>query len=294
MRVIEAAGGLVRRRVAGGVEVVLVHRPAYDDWTLPIGRVEPGESLEACAVREVAEETGLQCRLVGFLDTLTVDAEDGWHRFHVYEMEPVAGAFAANPETDRADWLPIDEAVAVATHANVRELLAAAARRFARKEIAGRVLLCSELGRVLLVGSRNPEPGGPTVWVAPGGTAEAGETPRQAAARELLEEVGIDVAADELVGPIGTAEGPSRYVEYFLLAAEDGLLPTVHNPDAAERAVWVGFRWWTPDEIERTDEVVWPVELATVLRERAGLHRRAEPLVFAWGAKPLRPPPAPT
>jgi 8-oxo-dGTP diphosphatase len=111
------------------VEVLLVHRPRYDDWTLPIGRLEPGESRSACALREVEEETGAQCRLLGFLETLTFEADDGVHRLHVFEMEWLAGAFRPNPETDRAEWLPIDAAIERATYPNVRALLNTAATR---------------------------------------------------------------------------------------------------------------------------------------------------------------------
>ena len=129
--VIEAAGGLVHRPSASpdALEVLLVHRPLRDDWTLPIGRREPGESLEACAVREVAEETGLTCRIVGFLDTLTVEADDGIHRFHIFDMERVGGAFVPNRETDRAEWFAITEAVERATYPNVRDLVASFSRR---------------------------------------------------------------------------------------------------------------------------------------------------------------------
>ncbi len=62
--VVQAAGGVVwRRAAAGGVDVLLVHRPKYDDWSLPKGKLDPGETHEAAAVREVEEETGLRCRL---------------------------------------------------------------------------------------------------------------------------------------------------------------------------------------------------------------------------------------
>ena len=124
-REIEAAGGLVRRQGPAGLEVVLVHRPLRDDWTLPIGRLEPGEELAACALREVREETGLECRIVGFLETLTVDGEDEGvvHHFHLFEMEPLGGAFVPNPETDQAVWSGIDEAISRATYPNVRSLL---------------------------------------------------------------------------------------------------------------------------------------------------------------------------
>src|SRR4029453_6819313 len=64
-REVRAAGGLVRRRGADGAdEVVLVHRPAYDDWSFPKGKLHEGETEENAALREVEEETGLRCQLV--------------------------------------------------------------------------------------------------------------------------------------------------------------------------------------------------------------------------------------
>lgn len=150
-------------------------------------------------------------------------------------------------------------------------------------KLTGRVLLFSDVGRVLLVGSRNPRPGGPTVWVAPGGSAEHGETAREAASRELLEEVGVRVAPEQLAGPVGTSVATDgRFIEYFVLPLEDGFIPTAYNPDVAERDVWVGFHWWTADELEQTTDVVWPVELPNVLRERDALLLRARPWVFDW------------
>jgi 8-oxo-dGTP diphosphatase len=60
---VRAAGGVVVRDAPGGPEVLVVHRPEYDDWTFPKGKAEPGETDEACALREVEEETGLVCEL---------------------------------------------------------------------------------------------------------------------------------------------------------------------------------------------------------------------------------------
>jgi 8-oxo-dGTP diphosphatase len=68
---VRAAGGVVWRRVPAGVEVVLVHRPAYDDWAIPKGKLEPGETDEEAAQREVREETGLSCRLGAELPSTT-------------------------------------------------------------------------------------------------------------------------------------------------------------------------------------------------------------------------------
>ncbi|MGI8983283.1 MAG: NUDIX hydrolase, partial [Acidimicrobiales bacterium] len=62
--VVQAAGGVVWRRApAGTLEVLLVHRPRYDDWTVPKGKLAPGEDHPAAALREVEEETGLRCTL---------------------------------------------------------------------------------------------------------------------------------------------------------------------------------------------------------------------------------------
>ena len=58
-----AAGGVVVRDAPGAREVVLVHRPRYDDWTHPKGKLDPGESFEDAALREVLEETGWRCAL---------------------------------------------------------------------------------------------------------------------------------------------------------------------------------------------------------------------------------------
>ena len=63
MSVVRAAGGVPVRTEPSGLEVLVVHRSAYGDWTFPKGKCEPGESDEACALREVEEETGLRCAL---------------------------------------------------------------------------------------------------------------------------------------------------------------------------------------------------------------------------------------
>ena len=76
MEVVRAAGGVVLRDGPSGREVLLVHRRRYDDWTLPKGKCEPGETDEDCALREVEEETGFACELDDELpSTEYVDAQ---------------------------------------------------------------------------------------------------------------------------------------------------------------------------------------------------------------------------
>jgi 8-oxo-dGTP pyrophosphatase MutT (NUDIX family) len=109
--VIRAAGGVVVRERDGGREVLLVHRPRYDDWTFPKGKLAPGESDEECAVREVEEETGLRCELVRELASSDYRDPHGRPK-HVryWLMHPVGGELAFLHEVDDGRWLTPEDA----------------------------------------------------------------------------------------------------------------------------------------------------------------------------------------
>ncbi len=111
---VRAAGGVPHRvSPAGRTEVLLVHRSQYDDWTIPKGKAEAGESDEACAVREVEEETGLCCRLGRELPTVRWCDRLGRPkvaRYWLLDVEAGAEARPAN-EVDAVDWLSLDEAI---------------------------------------------------------------------------------------------------------------------------------------------------------------------------------------
>jgi 8-oxo-dGTP diphosphatase len=86
-------------------EVLLVHRPKYDDWTFPKGKCNPGESDEECALREVEEETGLRCELVDEAgQTEYVDSRGRPKRVRWWLMRPGEGEFAPNDEVDVVRW----------------------------------------------------------------------------------------------------------------------------------------------------------------------------------------------
>lgn len=108
MTVVRAAGGIVQ----GDGTVLLVHRPAYDDWTFPKGKALDGESDEDCAIREVAEETGLRCELDEELpSTEYVDARGRPKRVRWWLMHPVADdGFRPNDEIDELRWSAPDDA----------------------------------------------------------------------------------------------------------------------------------------------------------------------------------------
>ena len=122
-----AAGGVVVRRDAGGLRVAVVHRPRYDDWSLPKGKLDPGESWEQAALREVEEEIGLRCRLGAELSPVEYLVRAGRKVVRYWVMEPESGAFAPNEEVDDMRWLTPDEAVGTLTYDHDRALVREAA-----------------------------------------------------------------------------------------------------------------------------------------------------------------------
>jgi 8-oxo-dGTP diphosphatase len=121
---VTAAGGVV---VRDGL-VALVHRPRYDDWTLPKGKLDNGESFEEAALREVEEETGLRARLLRELPSVNYEVRGRPKvvRYWLMEVESDEG-FVANDEVDEVRWVEPAEAQALLTYDRDREVLAAAA-----------------------------------------------------------------------------------------------------------------------------------------------------------------------
>lgn len=115
---VRAAGGVVWRRRKGGVEVVLVHRPApHDDWSLPKGKLDPGERHRDAALREVHEETGLRCRLGPRLTEIryeTPRGEDKRVRWWAMTVESDDG-FTPNREIDGVRWVNLDDVAEACT-----------------------------------------------------------------------------------------------------------------------------------------------------------------------------------
>ena len=128
MKKVEAAGGLVTRFGADGrLEVLVVHRSRYDDWSLPKGKLDRGESFEAAALREVSEETGLVCRLVAEIAPVRYrDAEGRPKLVRYWHMVPVEGDVADyvfNTEIDDLRWVPVEEAATLLSYRHDRDLL---------------------------------------------------------------------------------------------------------------------------------------------------------------------------
>ncbi len=127
---VRAAGGVVVR----DGEIAVVHRPKYDDWSLPKGKLDPGETHEAAALREVEEETGLRCRLVDEVASTSYRDRNGRPKtVRYWLMEVEQGEFAPNDEVDELRWLALDEVERRLTHEHDRELVRSVVRA-GRKE----------------------------------------------------------------------------------------------------------------------------------------------------------------
>jgi 8-oxo-dGTP diphosphatase len=120
-------------RAAGAIlvrdgKVAVVHRPRYDDWTLPKGKLEPGESEPEAAVREVGEETGFAGEIVADLGTISYTVVKGGRtlpkQVRYYLMTTTGGAFTGEYEVDEVRWLDRVAAEALLTYERDREVLA--------------------------------------------------------------------------------------------------------------------------------------------------------------------------
>jgi 8-oxo-(d)GTP phosphatase len=136
----EMAAGAVLWRANGAAaapEIAIIHRPRYDDWSLPKGKVEPGETEPVTAVREVHEETGYTAHLGRRLIAVSYPLEQGVKKVRYWAARCVDGSFAPNDEVDELKWLPVDEAMNQLGYALDRKVL----RHFEKGPIDSRTML---------------------------------------------------------------------------------------------------------------------------------------------------------
>lgn len=124
MNLILAGGGVVWRKGSSDIEFLIVHRPRYDDWTFPKGKLDNDESVLQAAYREVYEETGIRCRLGPKLPTTEYTTGNGNGKLvHYWAMEAVKGSFSPNEEVDKVEWLSGTDAVVRLTYEHDRRLI---------------------------------------------------------------------------------------------------------------------------------------------------------------------------
>ena len=145
---VHAAGAVLWRELAGRLEIALVHRPRYDDWSLPKGKVDPGESHPVTAVREILEETGFAGRLGRRLAVVSYPVDGAVKRVVYWAAGAGDGEFTANDEADELLWLPPKEAMKRLQYQLDRKVL----RRFAKAPAATHTTVIVRHGRA---GSRS-------------------------------------------------------------------------------------------------------------------------------------------
>ncbi len=125
--IVHAAGGVISRQKRDArIEVLLIHRPHREDWTFPKGKLESGETHEACALREVEEETGLRCALG--LELPSTSHTDGKGRLKLvryWTMYPIGGVAEPRNEVDAVQWVSLEGAARTLTYERDCDLLAA-------------------------------------------------------------------------------------------------------------------------------------------------------------------------
>jgi 8-oxo-dGTP diphosphatase len=148
-RITKAAGGVVWRKAQTGVEVLMIHRPSYDDWTFPKGKSDPGESLQATAVREIAEETGLRVRLGHPLGELSYPIAAGTKTVSYWCARTVGdeGPFEPNDEVDEIRWVGLSGVEALLTYEHDETLLGTFRELLERKAHRTRTIVVLRHGK---------------------------------------------------------------------------------------------------------------------------------------------------
>jgi 8-oxo-dGTP diphosphatase len=121
---VRAAGGVVLRANGAGPLVALVHRPRYDDWSFPKGKLDEGEDFATAALREVEEETGLRCTIVRSVGVVTYRDRRGRPKVvRYFSMDPDGGTFVPGDEVDELRWVSAEDAGGLLSYDHDRSVL---------------------------------------------------------------------------------------------------------------------------------------------------------------------------
>lgn len=236
-----AAGAVIWRGVIDDPEIAVVHRPHYDDWSLPKGKVDPGEALATTAEREIREETGLNVRLGKLLGHVAYPVGQRTKVVYYWMAQSTGGQFSANDEVDELRWLRPAQAMELLTYQADRQVIGAAAERLAQAPTT-RVLLVrharahqrrtwsgdDDLRPLDKKGRRQAEMLVPQLLpYQPTAIFSAQPLRCQHTAAPLAAELGLDVVVDERLGDSAAESRPEDLVHTFDSIVACGGVPVI-------------------------------------------------------------------
>lgn len=256
------------------VEVAVIHRPSYDDWSLAKGKLDPGESLPTTAAREILEETGFEIRLGKLLGKVTYPVLNRTKVVYYWTGEVLDGEFTPNDEVDELRWLPIAEARALLSYEVDRLVLDKAEKRF-RLPATSRVLYIRHgrahqrrnwggddaLRPLDKKGRRQAEMLVPMLLPYKPVAVYSAEPERcQSTASPLADELGLEIVVDRLFGDEAWLENQVACQRRFQeLVDAGGTSVVVSQGEAIPGMIaWLSANGRLPlDEIEAKKASVW-------------------------------------
>ncbi|MGK2879669.1 MAG: NUDIX hydrolase [Mycobacterium sp.] len=274
-----AAGAVLWRPVArrSVPEIAVVHRPRYDDWSLPKGKVDPGETQPVTAVREIFEETGYGCILGRRLPAVSYPVEAGQKRVAYWTARVCDGDFSPNDEVDQLLWMAPRDALKRLVYPHDRRVV----RRFAKVPADTRTVL---VVRHATAGSRSRFNGDDAlrpldkngraqaealvgVLLAFGATSvfSADRTRCRQTMEPLAQELGVDIADEPALAEQAYADSRKQARERLLEIAESGGTPAICSQGKVIPHV---IAWWCerdgvqPDKSRNRKGSVWVLSLS--------------------------------
>lgn len=243
---VHAAGAVLTRGEGADLTCAVVHRPRYDDWSLPKGKIDSGESLPVTAVRELREETGYRAQLRRRLGVTAYPLKPGTRKQVTYWAATAhEGEFVPGEEVDELRWLPVEEARQLVSYALDRKIL----KRFGNGTRTSTVLL---LVRHAKAGNRSEWTGDDDLrpldkngrvqaeMLAPLIRAFGGEqlfaAPRvrcEQTLAPLADELGARVMIEDALSDEAYLDAPAEAVRRLLQIAEDNAGPVVCSQGTA-------------------------------------------------------------
>lgn len=256
------------------IEIAVIHRPHYGDWSLAKGKLDPGESLPAAAFREIQEETGFEVRLGKLLGKVTYPVVDRTKVVYYWNAEVIGGEFAPNDEVDELRWLSIEDAKSLLSYEVDTQVLVKAEKRL-RLPATSQVIYVrharahkrrnwegnDNLRPLDKKGRRQAEMLVPMLAPYKPTAIYSAEPDRcQTTAEPLADELNLDVAIDPLFGDEMWLENQVACQTRFMDLVNAGGSPVVVSQGTAipEMISWLSANGRLPlDDVEAKKASVW-------------------------------------